>query len=129
MCLCICLFLSCLCRLQTKCDKYWPDDAEIVVFGDITITLDEISRKRDYVIRQLNVQKVSELRMRITSSCDTMLSPRMHWWVIGYVMKKQFVFIAKLLSVWERIALLPWLGDLSKLDIKMTTFRSICVQY
>lgn len=48
---------SCCRRVQVKCYKYWPDDAE--VYGDFKVTFVEVEPLAEYVVRTFTLERVS----------------------------------------------------------------------
>ncbi|XP_069101801.1 multiple epidermal growth factor-like domains protein 6 isoform X3 [Argopecten irradians] len=46
----------------TKCMQYWPEEGEEVVYGDITITCDDVERYADFRISNLNLNSNGDMR-------------------------------------------------------------------
>ena len=57
---CVCTSTMCyvLCVCQHKCEQYWPDSGE-KKYGTVTVTMLSTRRTADYVIRTLQLAKVS----------------------------------------------------------------------
>ena len=53
-----CYVLCVLCVCQHKCEQYWPDSGE-KKYGTVTVTMLGTRRTADYVIRTLQLAKVS----------------------------------------------------------------------
>ena len=51
---------------QTKCEKYWPDEGEQEIYGDLVVQVRSQSVLPDYIIRVIDVKLVS-LRFCATS--------------------------------------------------------------
>jgi len=46
--------------LQQKCEQYWPDDTSTELrYGDITVSMVSAEEWAEYVVRVLNVEKVT----------------------------------------------------------------------
>lgn len=45
--------------LQTKCEKYWPDEGEREMYGDLVVQVRSQSVLPDYIIRVIDVKLVS----------------------------------------------------------------------
>ena len=59
--LCVCqhkCYVLCVCLCQHKCEQYWPDSGE-KKYGTVTVTMLSTRRTADYVIRTLQLAKVS----------------------------------------------------------------------
>jgi len=46
--------------LQQKCEQYWPDDTSTELrYGDITVSMLSAEEWAEYVVRVLNIEKVT----------------------------------------------------------------------
>lgn len=49
--------------MQTKCEQYWPDtENEEKMYGDVGVTLMDVEKTADFVIRTFEIRKEQDIR-------------------------------------------------------------------